>query len=178
MRRRIVLITGVVVLAALSVPHTAAAKANAETFRGTCQIRNLVVTDPPLTVTPVDSEVTVTGHGTCTGLLTGTNGRVTMLDGAPAKMYAKGTGLAGCTAAAVSGRGAWVFGRERISFTYDELRGPTGPVTLHGVAGGEAFGVPTLSEGQDPAALAAACAGEGLPEVYVDVPFSTAGISG
>jgi hypothetical protein len=175
MRRLLMLIPLIVLL----VPAAAEAR-RAETFSGTCAMSGSVRQDPPITNTPQPGTAVARLAGTCSGTLTDKRGRKHELDGARARYRAVASGTVGCGGGTATGRGKLRFGHGRtIAFAFNEVRGPgVAAIELDGRAGGHAGGEATISQDEDPVAIALACNGAGLREVGIDANLATPGISG
>jgi len=77
-------------------------------------------------------------------------------------------------AARISARASSGLRGQRIPFGFAELRGTGGAaIRLEGKRGGSAAGEANASPSEDPAAIAAACAGPGLRSVSIDITLAT-----
>ena len=96
------------------------------------------------------------------------------LQAARARYAASAAGVVGCTGGSATGRGVLAIHGRRIAFRFSELRGPGGAaIRLEGERGGSAAGEANASAGEDPAEIAADCAGPGLRSVDIDITFAT-----
>ena len=164
-----------VVTAALAWAAPAAAKPHGPvTFAGTCALSGTLVQDPPVTAIPSQGRARATATGTCSGTLTDKHGRTRELRDAPARYAAAAEGVVGCGGGSAEGRGTLTLAGRRIAFAFSEIRGPGGAVVmLEGARGGSAAGEANASPDEDPAAIAAACAGPGLRSVGIDITLAT-----
>jgi len=156
----------------------------AETFSGTCEMRGLILHEPPLTNEPAPTQVRGSFSGTCSGELTNRRGRTRQLDGAPGAYKARPAGELSCLGGTATGDGRLVFGRKIfgrrkvIEVSLTERRTPgLAEVTLEGAAGGTASVTGTVSA----VGLVDAgerCSGPGLRRLRGDGRVTSAGISG
>jgi hypothetical protein len=165
-------------LAALALSPSALAggdgQRGSETFEGTCQFSGTLRQDPPLTNLPQAGEASASARGACSGTLTSERGKARRLDGAQASYFARAAGTTSCGGGTAEGSGFLVIRGERIGFRFSELRGPgTGAIRLDGTGGGSAAGVATVSQDEDPVAIAQKCSGPGLERVGIDITIGT-----
>jgi hypothetical protein len=166
-------VPAVTVLLLVCAAPTGAAE-RTDTFAGTCALSGEVVHDPPITSLPAPGEAAAEATGTCSGTLTDRHGHARELENAHASYAAHAAGTIGCVGGSATGAGVLRIRGARIAFAFSEVRGP-GAAALHleGADGGSATGVATASASEDPAAIAAACAGPGLRSVRVDLSLAT-----
>ena len=153
----------------------AAARDRANTFNGSCKVSGTAVFDPPLSNTAQAATWRQQATGTCSGTLTGRNGRAHQLNGAPVSWQAtEYTTNASCSAGTDSGAGRIAFQYGTIRFTISETTGPGVAVfTLKGAEGGSAAGQVNISPSANPVVLVQECAGAGIAEAPVDIQAST-----
>jgi hypothetical protein len=163
------------VSAMLACAAPAAAKPRGPvTFSGSCALSGTVVQDPPMTAVPSPGRAFAAATGTCSGTLTDRRGRTRELTDAPARYAASAAGVVGCGGGSAEGSGVLALRGRRIGFAFSEVRGPGfAAVRLEGARGGSAAGQATASADEDPAAIAAACAGPGLRSVGIDITLAT-----
>jgi hypothetical protein len=113
--------------------------------------------------------------GTCSGTFIDRRGRTRELSDSPATFSERShSDDASCAAGAATGRGALRFEYGRIRFEFSETRATgTAIGSATGAKSGSAHGIATVSQGEDPAAIAQQCAGPGLKRVNVDVLLRT-----
>jgi hypothetical protein len=176
LRRTLIIGLAVAALAA-ALPAGAAPKArSARTFSGTCHFSGQVVFQPPLTATPQTIRQRVRLPGTCSGTLVDRRGRPHQLSDAPVTFVERSRGdNASCAGGTATGRGALRFQRGRIRFAFSETRtGGAAVASAQGARGGSAHGAASVSQSEDPVAIAQRCAGPGLERVTIDADFTTA----
>ena len=171
MLRRIVLVT---IIGVLGTAAPAAAKRGPVTFEGTCAMSGTVQQDPPITTVPAPGSATAVAAGTCSGTITDRKGRVRRVDAARSSYAARASGTIGCAGGSAAGAGVLRVARARIPFSFSEVRGPgAAAIRLEGARGGSATGEAAASAEEDPAEIAAACAGPGLRSVAIDLSLVT-----
>jgi hypothetical protein len=169
---------------ALAVPtltsSAAAEQPGAETFKGVCEMSGVIRHEPPLTQTPATTSVHGSFSGVCSGEFTGSRGRTSRLDAAPAAYEGRGAGELSCLGGIATGTGRLRFGRGReIEFRLTERRGPgVAVVTLEGAAGGSAVVLGTVSRSEDLAEINERCSGSGVRFLRGDARITSPGISG
>jgi hypothetical protein len=153
----------------------------AETFAGECELSGTARHQPPLTQEPAPTKVRGRFSGTCSGELTGQDGRTRQLEDARATYRARGLGELSCLGGVATGAGSLTFaGGHEIEFTLTERRPAPGVavVTLEGATGGWATVLGTVSSSEDPAEINERCNGSGLRSVRGDARIVSPGISG
>jgi hypothetical protein len=171
---RLAFVSTVFALLVLATPASAGGRGTT-TFQGTCELSGRLVQDPPITTVPAPGRAFAAAAGTCSGTLTDARGRSRRVDGAPSRYAAAAEGVVGCAGGSATGRGVLIVRGRPIQFRFSELRGPGGAaIRLEGARGGAAVGEANASPSEDPAAIAAACAGPGLRSVAIDITLATA----
>jgi hypothetical protein len=146
----------------------------AETFEGTCQFSGVLSQHPPITNLPQPGTATARAVGTCSGTLTGKNGRERELDASPARYFARAQGEISCGGGTAEGKGFLRVGGRKVRFLFSEVRGPgAAAVRLEGRAGGSAAGEARVSDEEDPLEIAQKCSGPGLDSVRIDIDIAT-----
>jgi hypothetical protein len=150
-------ITAAIALAAaLGALAPAASAGRGPTFEGSCELSGTLKQSPAVTNVPQEGEATAIARGAC--------------DGIPARYFARARGSMSCGGGTAEGAGVLMVGRKRIEFTFSEVRGPgAAAVRLEGRHGGSATGAATVSQDEDPVAIAQRCAGPGLDRVDIDI---------
>jgi hypothetical protein len=176
------LLAGALATLALSSPATAGAPGT-ERFDGVCDMSGTVRHDPPLTQTPVPTEIRGDFRGTCSGQVTDRNGRTRRLDGAPARYEVRDAGGAlSCLGGTATGTGSLLLGRgQEIEFSLTERRPAPGVaiVALEGAGGGTATVFGTVSPSEDLAELNERCSdGSGVRVIRGDARIVSGGLSG
>ena len=175
------LVCGACAALALS-PAAGAAKTGTERFDGTCEMSGTVRHDPPLTGTPLPTEIRGSFRGTCSGELTDADGETRPLDSAPASYDVRDAGGAlSCLGGTATGTGSLRFGGSaEIVFSLTERRPAPGVaiVALEGVAGGSATVFGTVSQDTDLVEANDRCNGAGLRVIRGDARIVSAGLSG
>jgi len=129
---------------------------------------------PPITNLPQPGAATARAVGTCSGTLTGKNGRVRELDASPARYVARAAGEISCGGGTAAGRGFIRVAGKKLRFLFSEVRGPgAAAVRLEGRAGGSAAGEARVSDDEDPLEIAQKCSGPGLGSVRIDIDIAT-----
>ena len=181
LQKRLIIGLAIAALAA-AWPAGAAPKARgALTFSGTCHFSGQVVFQPPLTATPQTIRQRVRLPGTCSGTLVDRRGRTHQLSDAPVTFVERSRGdNASCAGGTATGRGALRFRRGRIRFAFSETRtGGAAVASAQGTRGGSAHGAASVSQSEDPVAIAQKCGSSGLDRVALDGELSAPdGISG
>jgi hypothetical protein len=176
-RLRLLITACVLVLVPAAV--AVAGAPSAERFEGTCSMSGTVSHDPPITNTPQPADAVAQLAGTCSGTVTDSRGRERRLDAAPATYAAEASGTLSCGGGTAEGHSVLRLGRVAIGAGFSEVRGPgAAAIRLDGDAGGHATGEAAASSDEDPAQIAADCAGPGLRSVGIDASLATPGISG
>jgi hypothetical protein len=162
------------------VPTAVAVGRSAERFEGTCAMSGTVTHDPPITNTPQAADAVARLAGTCTGTVTDARGHERQLDAAAASYTASASGTLSCGGGTAEGHGVLRLPDGiAIGAAFSEVRGPgAAAIRLQGDAGGEATGEAAASAEEDPAEIAARCAGDGLRTVGIDASLASPGISG
>ena len=179
---RITLILAVLTLALLPSSVATAGTPGTESFDGACEMSGTVRHDPPLTQTPLPTEIRGSFSGTCTGAFTDSDGSAAQLDGAPAAYRVRDAGGAlSCLGGTATGTGSLLFGAGReIEFSLTERRPAPGVavVTLDGADGGTGTVFGTISPSEDLMELNERCSGSGVRLIRGDARIVTAGLSG
>ena len=170
-------------LAALALSSSAGAGApGTETFSGACDMSGTVRHQPPLTMTPMPTAIHGRFNGTCSGVLTDSDGRTEQLDGAAARYVVRDAGgELSCNGGTATGAGSLLFaGGREIEFTLTERRPAPGVaiVSLVGDAGGTATVFGTVSPDEDLVGLSERCNGPGVRVIHGDARIVSPGISG
>jgi hypothetical protein len=173
--KRISLLIALGVLAA--VPAAQAGMAN--TFSGSCHFEGSVQFSPPLTNDPQPAGGSARATGPCDGTFTDGHGRTHGLDGDELTYVAANQGDMSCGGGVAEGSGYLRYRRDRLHFTFTEVRG-TAAAELHleGAKGGGADGIAHVSEQEDPIAIAQKCSGPGLDQARIEIDLGSPGISG
>ena len=178
---RTIAISTCVACAAIASP-AGAGQPGTETFDGSCQMSGVVRHDPPLTGTPVPTEIRGSFRGTCSGQLTDEDGETRTLDAAPAAYDVRDAGGdLSCLGGTATGTGTLRFGGgDAIEFTLTERRPAPGlaVVALEGAAGGSATVLGTVSPNEDLVKANERCNGSGLRVIHGDAQIVSAGLSG
>lgn len=156
-------------------PSLAAGSSRALTFSGQCQFTGTSSFSSAVTLTPSPRRNDVAATGTCTGTLTGPDGRTTSLSDAAVQYQASEFGTAeSCEADPnATGRGELIFHEGALAFSVDENR-LSGQASLayRGRSGGSASGVAAVNS-SNPAALLEQCATSGITSAPVQIVFQT-----
>jgi hypothetical protein len=168
-------VTVVTVSAVLAIAAPAAATPRGQVmFSGSCTLSGTLVQDPPMTAVATPGRAFATAVGTCSGTLTDRRGRTRELTDARTRYAASAAGVVGCGGGTAEGHGVLALAGRRIAFAFREVRGPgVAAIKLQGARGGSATGHAAVSPDEDPAAIAAACAGPGLRSVGIDITLAT-----
>lgn len=162
-----------VVAAVLTTSASAAPVARQKAaFEGQCQLSGAVRFTPALTAQPRPGSGHATATGTCTGTLTGRGGTRQLTDAPVAYRASDRSDLMGCGGGPGVGKGVLRIARQSLAFTLEETRAAAfSELHLTG-SGWTADGVAGASASADPAAVAAACGGDGLRSAPIDIVLS------
>jgi hypothetical protein len=129
---------------------------------------------PALTNTPARGSGRARAAGRCSGTFTGPGGRTREIERRRVGYVARNQGEMSCASGVARGNGALVFRRDRIRFRLEETRaGAAAALDLRGRGGGSATGQARVSASENPAEIAAKCAGPGLRSARIDIDIET-----
>jgi hypothetical protein len=170
-----VALVAAVVVAGPAPSLAAPGSARALTFSGQCQFTGTSSFSSAVTLTPAPRRNNVAATGTCTGTLSGADGRTTSLTNAAVQYQASEFGTAeSCEADPnATGRGELLFQEGTLGFTVNENRiSGQAILTYRGRNGGSASGVAAVNS-SNPVALLEQCATSGITSAPVQIVFQT-----
>ena len=169
----------ILVTGAFMAASAATASAASLSFDGQCQFSGVVQFVPPLTNSPQSVTDLADARGTCSGTLV-RGARSQSLQNAAVEYVATDHGEDGtCAEEVAAGAGYLQFGRgrspaDRIAFElYEKRIAAVADLDIRGTDGGQAKGEAHINQNADPAAVAVACAGNGLARAPVDLNLLT-----